>query len=339
MTLNPERTINFNAMYTKIKAVLLLCIIIMHAKAQEKPNTTATTPMAPAELPGKGLAQHDFFYSGEGNSLISIVQHGKVVWTYTDTAKRGEVSDAALLANGNVLFAHQFGITAMTKDKKLIWKYEAPPGTEIHTARPIGKDKIVYIQNGNPAKMVVVDMVSGKTLFEKELQTGDPLKVHPQFRHAELTRAGTLLVAHMDLGKVREYDDTGNIIWEVDIQSPWYAERLPNGNTLITSNRNFVREVNSKGETVWEFTTADLPQIKFSGLQKSMRLANGNTLIGNWARKGDSTAVQAVEVSPDKKLVWALRSWNEPDLGRSTTIQVLDKPVANPEKMHFGRFK
>jgi len=330
-------------MYTKVKALLFSCLVIVQAHAQEKPvNTAAATvaasPMAPAELPGKGLVQHDFFYAGEGNKVVSIVKNGKQVWSYTDTA-RGEISDAALLANGNVLFAHQFGITMMTKDKKLLWKYDAPPNTEIHTARPIGKDKVMYIQNGNTAKLVVVNIVSDKMLFEMPLQTGDPLKVHPQFRHAELTPAGTLLVAHMDLSKVCEYDDTGKITWQVDIPNPWYAERLPNGNTLITSNKNFVREVNPKGETTWEFTPADLPSIRFSGLQKSIRLANGNTLIGNWAKKGDSTAVQAVEVSPDKKLVWALRSWNDPDLGRSTTIQVLDQPAIHPEKAHFGKFK
>jgi len=330
-------------MYRKVKTALLSCIVILEVSAQEKPvDSTAaaaiTLPMAPAALPGKGLAQHDFFYAGEGNKVMSIVKSGKVVWSYTDTA-RGEISDAALLANGNVLFAHQFGITMMTKDKKLVWKYDAPLNTEIHTARPIGKDKIVYIQNGNPAKWVVVNIVSGKTLFEKELQTGSPLKVHPQFRHAELTPAGTLLVAHMDLSKVCEYDDTGKITWQVDIPNPWYAERLPNGNTLITSNKNIVREVNPKGETIWEFTPADLPGIRLSGLQKSMRLANGNTLIGNWAKKGDGTAVQAVEIDPGKKLVWALRSWDDPDLGRSTTIQVLDNPAIDPGKAHFGRFK
>jgi len=41
-------------------------------------------------------------------------------------------------------------------------------------------------------------------------------------------------------------------------------------------------------------------------------------------------------VTPDKKIVWALRSWEPPaDLGPSTTIQVLDEPVT-PEDYHFG---
>jgi hypothetical protein len=35
--------------------------------------------------------------------------------------------------------------------------------------------------------------------------------------------------------------------------------------------------------------------------------------------------VQAIEVTPDKKIVWALRAWTAPaDLGPSTTFQIHD---------------
>jgi hypothetical protein len=43
---------------------------------------------APAVLPGKGLAQHPFLYTGEWdyrktNQTMFIVRDGKVVWTYS----------------------------------------------------------------------------------------------------------------------------------------------------------------------------------------------------------------------------------------------------------------
>ena len=315
--------------------VALGAILNSGAKGQ-----AALIPSAPATLPGSGLAGHDFFYAGEGNKVMSIVKKGRIVWTYTDTTSRGEISDAVLLSNGNVLFAHQFGITEIDPHKNLVWNYDAPPGTEIHTAEPIGLYKVLYIQNGNPAKMIITDIRSGKTEFEMDMQVANPLSTHGQFRHASITDVGTVLVAHMDRNKVCEYDDTGKLVWQVDVQSPWDAERLKNGNTLISSNGKFVREVNNKGETVWEFTAADLPEIKFSGMQRASRLPNGNTLINNWAGKGDGTAVQAIEVSPDKKLVWALRAWTAPeDLGRSTTIQLLNNERVEPEKSRFGKIK
>jgi hypothetical protein len=50
----------------------------------------------------------------------------------------------------------------------------------------------------------------------------------------------------------------------------------------------------------------------------------------------DNAPVQAIEVTPQKKVVWALRSWTPPaDLGPATIIQLLnDKDV--PEKVTFG---
>jgi len=50
-------------------------------------------------------------------------------------------------------------------------------------------------------------------------------------------------------------------------------------------------------------------------------LDNGNTIFCSRAN-GEKT--QLVEVTPDKKVVWALRDWK--DLGQATAIQVLDDP-------------
>jgi len=300
----------------------------------------------PSVLPGKGLGQHDFLYAGEAKSQdIYIVKKGKVAWEFHDPKGKGEISDAVLLSNGNVLFAHQYGITLVDRAKKVLWQYDAPAGTEIHTAQPIGKDRVVYVQNGDPAKVVVVNLVTGKNEREFVVPVKNPKSVHGHFRHARLTDAGTLLVAHMDLGKVVEYDSTGKEIWShTPGIATWAAERLNNGNTLISGSKA-VREVNSAGETVWEFTPADVPEYLFNSMQIAKRLPNGNTLINMWVNQWSApidpatAPVQALEVTPDKKVVWALRAWGKPvDLGPSTTIQLLDERSV-PEAVHFGEFR
>lgn len=315
----------------------LLAFVPLLADAQDMPK-----PLSPAELPGKGLSQHDFFYAGESKEeRMYIVRGGKVVWSYTHPAK-GEISDATLLSNGNVLFAHQSGVTLINSDKKVLWHYEAPAGCETHTAQPIGKDHLWFIQNGIPSKLVVVRISDGKTVREFPLPVGNPASTHGQFRHARLTPSGTLLVSHMDLGKIAEYDLNGKELWSYAVPSPWSASQLPNGNFLVTSNQHFVREINRKGETIWEFTSADAPDYKLPNFQVATRLPNGNTLVNNWLNqwsdKLDPTnkPVQAVEITPEKKIVWALRAWDSPaDLGPSTIIQLLDQPGA-PENVKFG---
>jgi hypothetical protein len=47
--------------------------------------------------------------------------------------------------------------------------------------------------------------------------------------------------------------------------------------------------------------------------------------------------VQAIEITPDKKITWALRAWGDPlNLGPSTTIQLLNDPDSITENVHFG---
>ena len=167
-------------------------------------------PAAPSDLPGKGLAGHDFFYAGEAKSRnMYVLRGGRVVWSYSDPEGKGEISDAVRLSNGNVLLAHQFAVKLVATDKRLIWNYDAPKGTEIHTAQPIGKDHVLFVQNGDPAVVKVVNIASDRTIKEFAIPVKNPKGVHGQFRHARLTAGGTLMVAHMDLGKVSEYDAGG----------------------------------------------------------------------------------------------------------------------------------
>jgi hypothetical protein len=266
-----------------------------------------------------------------------LVRQGKVVWAYDDPSAKGEISDAVRLSNGNILFAHQFGVTLITPEKKVVWSYDAPAGTEIHTAAPVGAHHVLFIQNGKPAKVIVMDISDSHIVKQFEIPTGNPDKVHPQFRHARLTPAGTLLVAHLDSGRVVEYDAEGKSVWSIaDLPGAWAAQRLPDGNTLITSARNFVHEVNPRGETVWAYLPSDTPGYRFGQIQVATRFPNGNTLVNNWGSRLGPTSVQALELSPDKKPVRALRAWSDPtDLGPSTILQILDTPEAI-EDAHCG---
>jgi hypothetical protein len=139
----------------------------------------------------------------------------------------------------------------------------------------------------------------------------------------------------MDLKKVCEYDMTGKELWSMDMPGGvWSATPLKNGNILLVGGKA-VREVNRDKETVWQWTPADTPEYQMANLQLATRLSNGNTIINNWANQWSGpidasvAPVQAIEVTPEKKVVWALRSWTAPtDLGPSTTIQILDETSA-----------
>jgi hypothetical protein len=288
---------------------------------------------ADAKLPGKGLAQHPFLYCGEWQNqsldqqTMYLVKKGKVVWSYTNP-KHGELGDCTRMSNGNIVFSRQFGASEITPDKKIVWNYDAPPHTEIHTAYPMGKANVLIMQNGTPAKLLILRKSDNHVEKELDLPTKNPA-THGQFRHVRPTRAGTFLVAHMDFGKVVEYSAEGKEIWSVPAPAAWAAVRLRNGNTLISGNGNgYVREVNPKGEIVWEMNKDDLPGIPLYTVQEVSRLKNGNTLINNWTaslpREQQAATVQLIEITPAKKVVWALRDWK--DLGPASSTQLLDQP-------------
>ena len=214
---------------------------------------------------------------------------------------------------------------------------------KIHTVQPIGEKHIVYVQNGIPAKLIVLRIPDKKIVREFELQTREGASVHGQFRNARLTNKGTIIVSHMNLGKVIEYDSDGNQLWSIDIPSPWSAQSLWNGNILVTSNNGFVREVDKNKETVWEIQLRENPKYNVTSPQVSYRLANGNTITSNWFNQWskkkldlENPPLQAIEVTPDNKTIWELCSWHEPfNLGPSTIIQPLEEPVVRAKK-HFG---
>ncbi|HUX45609.1 MAG TPA: PQQ-binding-like beta-propeller repeat protein [Terracidiphilus sp.] len=309
------------ALVTFAAALFGVCPVLVMAQEANDPGTG----------PDTRLSRHDFFYAGEAKQeRMFIVRGGRIVWSYTSDRK-GEISDAVLLPNGHILFAHQFGVTEIDAKKDVVWNFDAPLHTEIHTVQPYGRDGVLFIENGDPARVVVMDKKTGKVEHTFPLPVGDSHNIHPQFRRCRLTAKGTLLVAHMDLGKAVEYDMSGKPLWSVEAPGIWDAEPLRNGDVLISGNNSkYVREVNRKGETVWEFTAADAPGLKMDNMQTATRLANGDTLITQWANEWDGTMdaakapIQAIEVTPAKKVVWVLRSWTPPAaLGPSTTIQML----------------
>jgi hypothetical protein len=334
-----------------ITMVMTLAVATGGALAQTPTPATPAAPTpsrSPAVLPGNGLAQHDFAYAGESHQRrIFIVRGGKVVWSYDDAAGKGEISDMVMLANGNILYAHQFGLTEISPDKKVVWNYTPPTGKEVHTAVPIGNDRVLYIENGAPTGLLrVVNIRTNKIEKEFPLDVSQPPSTHGQFRHVRLTPQGTALISHLGNHKVVEYDSDGHILWSMPAPFPWSASQLANGNFLIT-DKNGVREMTRRGETAWSWVPADTPDYKFASLQNAYRLKNGHTVITNWVNEWNKDgndapgSVQAIEVTPDKKVVWALREWGDGNgggvnLGPATTIQFLDQGDAPIENAHFG---
>jgi hypothetical protein len=319
----------------RLFAVLLLVPFSLASQTAPAPPPASNSP---ATLPGRGLAQHDMLYCGEWNfneplQTIWIVRGGKPVWSYSipfhiqfgGKEDFQELGDCTLLGNGNIVFSTRRGASIVTPDKKIVWHRDTPPDTELHSIQMLPNDRVLIAQNGNlpdgPAKLMIINTKTGVTEKEIPIPVGHPTNVHPQIRRARMLPSGTFLVAHMDWGKVA---------WSCATPEPWSATRLPNGNTLVTGNyAGYVRELSPTCATVWNFDRSDMPGYFIGYLQDAVRLPNGNTVFSNWTAsklkpEDWHSSIQLFEVTRDKKIVWALRQWSEPNLGPASGIQILD---------------
>ncbi len=314
------------------------------------------------EKQDSGLGKYDFFYAGERpDHKMYIVKDGRIVWRYDDPNGRGEISDAILLSDGHILLAHQYGMREIVPDLNtedgysVVWKMDTPNGYEIHSLQPIGKDKILYVQCGNPLEAVVMEIPSLKELKRVRLPFNNGGS-HGQMRNMRLTKEGTMILGSFEYNAAIEFDSNGKELRRWECPGAWGVEELENGNVLIASNRGVTREYTRDGKLVWEydwnkqgppaFVKVDGRFRKNVSGQKARRLPNGNTMITNWQNpwsREDSDplapAIQAIETTPEGEVVWKLTAWEEPNnLGPSTTIQPLDEAV-DRTNMRFGEFK
>ena len=118
---------------------------------------------------------------------------------------------------------------------------------------------------------------------------------------ASLLASGNLLVAGQN--GARELDTAGNVVWQSEQRAAYAAERLVDGNTLVTTPETSpVTEVDAKNNEVWSHANA---KVLFA-----TRLPGGTTLMSDLAAK------HIFEVARDGEVTWKCDEFEAPFLCR-----------------------
>lgn len=285
------------------------------------------------DWPGEGLNRYPMIYIGEGYNRICIVNEGKVIWKY-DTGGGWELDDIWMLKNGDILFTRQTWAGKVTPDKKQVWRYDCKEGEEIHTMQPIGDEQAIMLVNAFPARVVMFNHNTGEILWEKELEF-NVNSTHVQSRRLRYTCDDTYLLCYLGENKVVEYDKEWNVVREFNVDKPWAALRLKNGNTLITlENERRTIEVDKNDRVVWEIKLDEIPEpYRLHDCQSVTRLQNGNTILCSRGNNGKSP--QLVEVTKDKEVVWVLNDWRY--FGPATSVQILSEKGLSENPGDLGK--
>ncbi|WP_227762391.1 stalk domain-containing protein [Zhaonella formicivorans] len=178
----------------------------------------------------------------------------RVQWEWRDSVTTAHPGFVSVLENGNVLFARN--------------GYLNPAVLEVNSAKevvwefgPIQANSAVRLSNGN-------------TLIADSGAPGYPF-----------------------IPRVIEVDGKNNIVWSYDFKSrahaPRFADRLPNGNTLIVTPQK-VLEVTTAKKEVWSYSQGLVNPVR------ARRLGNGNTLIVDKGYGGG----KVIEVNSKGAIVW-----------------------------------
>jgi hypothetical protein len=280
-------------------------------------------PLGPAAQGGHRILAAD----SSKNRIAIVGRDGQVEWEH----RIGPLHDLHLLPGGNVLF--QLDWTRIVEvdpaTDEVVWEYDAARmngnagrRVEVHAFQRLATGLTMIVESGR-ARIIEVDR-DGAIVHEVPLKIEEP-DPHRDTRLARKLETGNYLVSHEGLGKVREYDPKGGVVWEYDVplfgkerreghgpeafgNAAFSAIRLENGNTLVaTGNGHSVLEVTPAREIVWSLQQNDLAGIQLAWVTTLDELPNGNIVIGNCHAGPENP--QLIEITREKNVVWTYRDF------------------------------
>ena len=286
-------------MKAKLPTVAAVLLVVL---ATVTLNASGAEPAEKVEQVIRMTLGRPIALADSGKNLIHILDSkGSVLWQYPAVRPR----DVWVLPNGNVLLTHRSGVKEVTRDKRVVWQYAFPETSEIHACQPLADGSVMIAESG-PMRILEIDR-HGKILKEVKLQSAETHK-HRQMRCCRKLPDGHYLVGQYFDGVIREYDEHGAVVADIKHSDAHAGLRLPNGNTLCSfGDAHRLVEYDAQKKVVWSLEENDLPGCPLRFVGQAWRLANGNTIICNWAGHGYvGKQPQLVEVTAEKKVVGEL---------------------------------
>lgn len=266
--------------------------------------------------------KHSFICTDYTQGKVFIIsEEGKAIWEYPAM----HCNDVWMLPNANILFNTGKGVKEVTRDKQVVFEYNSE--SDIYACQRLANGN-TFIGESNSGKLLEV-APDGKIIKLIKLLPDSVDGGYAYMRNARKLSNGNYLVAHYGLDVVREYNTDGKMVMEFPVKGgPHSVVRLPDGNTLVAcSDHNGepkVVEFDPSGKIVWQILKNDLPEIELKFMTGLQRLPNGNTVMTNWLGHNQfGKAPHAIEVTPDKKLVWIFNDFSF--VQTMSSIQLIDQ--------------
>lgn len=250
-------------------------------------------------------------YAADHNTgkVVKFKEDGTPLWDFPNR----NAHDVQLLPNGNVLI-NPAGVQEVTPDKQIVWEIGAPVVQSAEACQRLANGNTMIADNG--AHTVLIVTPSKEVVWKYEV----PDKA--AMRQVRALDNGNLLICASGKHTVLEVNPAKEIVWKYEVPFPYLAQRLENGNTLISSGAGagqkgyFLIEVDASGKTIWKYGGVDGPSEELLNWPSGFaRMADGTIYVSEC-----HSAVIRV-ISPDRKSFKLLKS---PSMKHAATIVVVD---------------
>lgn len=247
-----------------------------------------------------------YFGADYSGGKVFIMEHDQIIWEHPAS----ESNDISVLPSGNLLFTTGHGVLELNRAKDTLFCYKST--SAIFACQRLMNGN-TFVGECNSGRMLEIapngTIVKEVCILPKGVTDGG----HAFMRNARRLDNGNFLAAHYGSDEVKEYNARGEEIWRVKVPGgPHSVIRLNNGNTLVsvadkTGDPRIV-ELNKKGEIVWTFSNADLPNKPLKFLGGMHYLPDGKLYFTNWVGHEDpQTSIHLFCVTRNKEVIFTQR--------------------------------
>ena len=226
------------------------------------------------------LTQDRILFTAKGYGIVEIDRSGKIWWKHLDAQAS---HDADRLSNGNTIYNRGWVpkgedvVREISPNGDLVWAwnglqdFDKPPFTSVDDEGWMHVNSVSRLSNGNTVISIrnfnsivevnpmgkVIQAWTFRSEKNKTIETNG--KIMGERNHEpEVLPSGNILVSLRKPFRYVEFNSvTQDIVWQwrpsagVNKTFNRDSNRLPNGNTLVTT-ANQIIEVNSSGTIVWQ---------------------------------------------------------------------------------------
>lgn len=259
-------------------------------------------------LPLTSGAQCQSFAGADySQGIVFLMENGRIVWQH----KAPESNDLWVLPNGNLLFTVGTGVLEMTRQNDTVFYYQSE--SPVFACQRLENGN-TFVGECNRGRLLELSPKGEIVKEVRILPEGVTDGGFAFMRNARRLDNGHYLVAHYGEEKVTEYDGNGKAVWNVEVPGgPHSVIRLPGGHTLVAvadKNRNpRILQLSAEGETVWEFSNADVTDRSLKFLGGMQYFPDGRILFTNWVgHEKPEKRTHLFLIDKDKNVICTLKN-------------------------------